>query len=185
MTLHAGTKGCDLSKWNGPTIPPGYDFYIIQASHGQAEEPGWRDQFNQVVHAGKPLGLYHFAESTDPAGAQAEARFFHGLVGFLQPEQVHMGFWLDAETGQNAAWLDNFRSVVALPWCGVYGSLNDFNSHYPQYMHFGLNWLAEPDGVVVPGGWSTPDHILRQSGIAGGVDVDLFDPAQPYPPAWN
>ena len=160
-----------------------YDGVIVQASHGTVEEVGWRAQVNEVVAAGKILGLYHFAELGPSAAAQAS--FFHGLVGYLKPAQVRGGFWVDVEVaGLNSAWVDQFRSAVALPWCGLYSDLSMFNGPLLAYQHFALNWLAFPFGTVVAPGWSIPDHILVQTGVVNGVDQDLPTVAQPYPGAW-
>lgn len=158
---------------------------IIQTSHGRAEEVGWREQFNECVAAQRPLGLYHFAESTDIAGAIAEAQLFYGLVGFLRPEQVYLGLFVDPETGQRTPWVDAFRSAANLFAVGLYGNLSAFNLLFREYMHFGLNWLAMPDGTTVPFGWTVPDHVLVQYGQVDGIDANRWGPAQPYPFAWS
>lgn len=160
-----------------------HDGAIIRAGTGEfgiREDKAWRQHFNACVAAGRPLGLYWFA-GRDPTN---EAHFFRSLVAFLRPVQVHLGYWCDAETGQDAAYLDMFRSAVQLAWCGVYGCLSNFNHDYPSYKHFGLNWLAWPSYPHVPAGMTVPDHILRQTGETGGLDTDLILPVQPYPPAW-
>lgn len=179
-------QGCDVSEWQTPgTVDlQVVDFCIIRCSHGTTEDRHWRSHFNNVVQAGKPLGLYHTGEGFTP---QAEASYFHNLVGFLRPEQVHMGYWLDNEGNNpvvNGWWMDSFRSWVRLPWVGVYGNLAMFNNMGVSYKHFGINWLAMPTGTQVPPGWSIPDHILLQDGIQNGVDHDVVQAAQPYPPAW-
>jgi hypothetical protein len=160
------------------------DGWIIRAGTGQynlREDYIWRGAFNECVKAGKPLGLYWFAGGSP----SMEASFFHGLVGFLSPEQVRLGFWLDAETGQDAGYVTQFRAACQLPFCGLYGSLNNFNTDYPQYLHFGMNWLAMPTGTVVPSGWEVPDHIMVQTGIVNGLDANEVLSALPYPPQWT
>jgi len=176
--------GVDVSSWQAPGSVhfAAVDFAIIRTSHGLTEDTGWRAHFNAVVAAGKPLGLYHFAETTSSPEAQAD--YFHGLAGFLSAAQVHMGWWLDVEQGQDGSWVDRFRSRVALPTIGLYSNLAGFNGGLAPYQHFMLNWLAMPAGVVVPAGWRIPDHILVQTGQFAGVDVDVVEPAQPYPGAW-
>lgn len=173
---------CDISEWQAPGSVDlsRYDGVIIRASHGTTEDRHWRDHFNNAVRAGRQLGLYHYQEHGVP---ENEASFFHGLVGFLHPDQVRGGFWDDVEEGQPSSSVDRFRAWVRLPWCGVYSNLAGFNNNLREYMHFGLNWLAMPDGTVVPSGWSVPDHILRQSG-QNPIDVDVISAAQPYPGAW-
>ena len=184
---------CDVSEWQAPGSVDfaKYDAVIIRASHGTTEDLHWRKHFDDTVAAGRRVGLYHFAEEHPSPAAQAS--FFHGLVGFLKPPQVWAGFWLDGEpnnddgdpwAGPNSPWVDQFRSAVALPWCGLYGNLSSFNTRCQAYMHFGLNWLAMPIGTTLPAGWAIPDHVLVQAGTVNGVDQDLPTVAQPYPGAW-
>jgi hypothetical protein len=178
----------DVSHWQpaGSVNFAAYDGAIIEVSHELVEDPLWRVHFNAVVAAHRPLGLYHYAGSSP----QAEAEMFFGLVGFLAPAQVHGGYWLDAEDGQDNVWVDEFRSAVRLPWCGLYSNLAGFNGPLVAYQHFGINWLAMPTGTVVPEGWTIPDHIMVQTRqdltLVNGikVDVDEILTAQPYPGAW-
>lgn len=180
------TTGIDVSEWQAPGSinysAPGIGFVIIRASHGMTEDRHWRQHFNDVVAAGKPLGLYHYMEHNVP---ENEASFFHGLVGFLAAEQVAMGWWLDVEEGQSWQQVDRFRSWVALPTCGVYANLGAFNSNLLPYLRFQLNWLAWPDAPNNPHGYAVPNHILLQSAPAFGVDWDTSQPAQPYPGFWS
>ena len=177
-------NGIDVSEWQAPGSVDftAADFAIIRASHGTTEDRHWREHFNACVAAGKPLGLYHYFEKATP---EAEASFFHNLVAFLQADQVHRGFWLDSEEQRPASDVDRFRSWVRLPWCGLYSNLAGYNGPLVAYQHFALNWLAMPDGTTLPPGWAIPDHIMRQTGIRGGIDQDVTLPAQPYPPAWS
>lgn len=175
--------GLDLSEWQRPgTVNlSAVEFVIIRASHGMTEDKHWREHFNNAVAAGKPIGLYHYAEHYVP---ENEASYFHGLTGFLTAEQCAMGWWLDLEEGQDGTWADRFRAWVRLPTCGVYANLSAFNGPLRTYMHFGLNWLAWPSAPYVPPGMAVPDHILRQTGQANGVDTDEKKLAQPMPAAW-
>ena len=178
------TTGIDISEWQAPgsvNFGP-YAFVIIRTSHGMTEDKAWRLHFNAAVAAGRSIGLYHYAEHNVP---ENEASFFHGLAGFLTPEQCRMGWWLDVEEGQDSTWADRFRAWVHLPTIGVYSNLAGFNGPLRAYMHFGLNWLAWPSAPSVPAGYAVPDHILRQTGQAGGVDTDVMQPAQPMPLAWQ
>src|SRR5579872_4373194 len=127
-------QGGDISEWQLPgTVDfASRDFWIIRASHGTTEDRHWREHFNGCVGAGKPLGLYHYLEHDVP---ENEASFFHGLVGFLTADQVHLGFWLDVEEGQPAGDVDRFRAWVRLPWVGVYSNLNGFNNNLRDYFH--------------------------------------------------
>lgn len=188
MSLPINAEGGDLSEWQ---IPANVNFasrafWIIRASHGVTEDKQWRGHFNACVAAGRPLGLYHYLEATNPAAAEAEAVFFRGLVGFLRPEQVALGFWCDSEVdGQSEACVDAFRAACELFAVGVYSNLAGFNERLPGYEHFGLNWLAMPTGTTLPAGWTVPDHVLLQDGLKDGLDHDVLLPAQPYPSAWG
>lgn len=179
-------SGIDVSEWQAPGsvnfAAAGIDFVIIRASHGTTEDRHWREHFNAVVAAGKPLGLYHYMELGVP---ENEASFFHGLVGFLTAEQVAMGWWLDVEEGQSAQAVDRFRSWVALSTIGVYANLSSFATTLATYQRFQLNWLAWPDYPANPSGYPVPNHILRQGAPAFGVDWDTKLPAQPFPDAWS
>ena len=184
--------GCDVSEWQAPGSVDfaAYEGIIIRASHGTTEDLHWRAHFNAVVAAGKPLGLYHFAEEAPTPIIQAN--YFRALVGFLKPAQARGGFWLDAEpteapapwAGPDSGWVDTFRANVSLPWCGLYSNLSLFNGQLKAYSRFALNWLAWPLGTVLEPGWTVPTYILRQTGVVNGVDQDQMVAAQPYPGAW-
>lgn len=118
-------KFIDISSWNSveTAAMDGIDGVIVKTTQGtQYVNPKADGQYQLAKKKGRLLGIYHYAEGSDPV---AEAEYFYkhskGYIGEAVP-------FLDWEAGENRSWgdfnwcrkfVDHFHKISGV-WCGIY-----------------------------------------------------------------
>lgn len=161
-------------------------FAIIKATEGV----GWTDPDFAVnrrnAHAaGLIVGLYHFARP-DTNSPDAEAAYFSGVIGPLQPNEFVCFDWERAYTGDHVAWsktwLDDVRrSRSTTPFIYLNQGEERGQNWAPVASTYPL-WLAAYDGTTAQPSvpyWGAP-RMKQYSdagtvlGVSGPVDVNVF-----------
>ena len=181
------------------------DFIIVKVSGGtsyvndRAHEAGrdWRDIANEVLKAGKLLGLYHYAcEYGSEPGGKAEAEFFlKQIKGFEGKAVLCLDFEAHAQTmpvSYAKAWLDTVASKTgSTPMFYGYASYLNSRNHstiakYPLWMasylnryEWGSGYVANPDNTWDTGSWAKMTMYQYAStryikGYDGRLDVNVF-----------
>ncbi|WDF83653.1 GH25 family lysozyme [Lacticaseibacillus pabuli] len=171
------------------------DAVIVKATEGTSYvNPGFAKHPQQVLAAGKGLGLYHFARQG--TSWQAEADHFLAVV---KPYLGKATLWLDWEAGavkNGTAWAKNwldyvYRKTGVRP--GIYMGLADENAYgwsavaaagYPlwvaQYNNYNSVWGFAPRSiyghVAHKWQWTAFQYTSsgRLSGWAANLDLDVY-----------
>lgn len=181
------------------------DFIIVKVSGGTSyvndrahnADRDWRDIANEVLKAGKLLGLYHYAcEYDSEPGGKAEAEFFlKQIKGFEGKAVLCLDFEAHAQNmpvSYAKAWLDTVASKTgSTPLFYGYASyLNSRNhsaiSKYPLWMASYLNryergsgYVSNPDNTWDTGSWAKMTMYQYSStrtinGYGDRLDVNVF-----------
>ena len=135
--------------------------------------------------AGLTVGFYHFARATN---AVAEADHFCNVLGSLTPGDIVALDWEvpgSDPVGWSLAWLAHVESRLGVKPLIYMNKSAEANSDWgPVVRNNNGLWLADYDFApqVVPNSSHWPFVALKQysdrgvvSGIAGGVDLDVFE----------
>lgn len=118
-------KIIDVSSWNSveTAAGQGVDGVIVKTTQGtHYVNPKADQQYQLAKKNGKLLGIYHYAEGTDP---KAEAEYFYNNSKGYIKEAIP---FLDWEAGENRSWgnpnwcrafVDHFHALTGV-WCGIY-----------------------------------------------------------------
>jgi lysozyme len=189
-------KGIDVSHFQGQIDWPsvarqGIAFAYAKASEGSGvTDPQFGVNYAAMRAAGIARGAYHFLHADVDAGVQA--RHFLSVLGSAQPGDLPPMLDVETACGLQCAAIDS----AALAWLTevgqalgctplLYSSLAFWNSNLagcPALCAYPL-WIAEYTSAaapVLPHGVSTYtiwQHAQtgRLDGIAGAVDLDLFN----------
>lgn len=175
----------DVSQWQGDIdwsqVPA--PIALIKVSDGSGYlDPKANHNYYGAKAAGKAVGMYHFAEWTDPV---AEANEFIKAVSPLEEGDVLI---LDVEaitTADPVAWVNSWVSTVhdaTGTWPLLYMSLSTLNAYaWGALLNECGLWVA--DWAVPPSGTVPTNHVyvMQQytdsgsvAGIQGHVDLDAW-----------
>ncbi|MCL4474213.1 MAG: glycoside hydrolase family 25 protein [Actinobacteria bacterium] len=189
----AATMGIDISKAQGSidwdTLLTSTDFVIMKAGGGNIglyPDPQFGRNQLEARRVGIARGYYYFAGGSDPV---AEADYFYGLVGKLQPgEVVALDFEVDHPdpVGYSLAFLQRAEQLFGVKPL-LYTNMNRIWTHdwravstngYPLW-----GAIYDDDHNVMPlaGAWSVP--AIKQFSDAGAlpgigenpVDLDVLN----------
>jgi len=169
--------------------------YVNDRAHKAARD--WKDIANEVLKAGKLLGLYHYAcEYDSEPGGKAEAEFFlKQIKGFEGKAVLCLDFEAHAQSmpvSYAKAWLDTVASKTgATPmFYGYAAYLNSRNhsaiSKYPLWMasylnryEWGQGYVDSPANTWDTGSWAKMTMYQYSStryisGYGGRLDVNVF-----------
>ena len=169
--------------------------YVNDKAHGAARN--WRDIANEVLKAGKLLGLYHYVcEYDSEPGGKAEANFFlKQIKGFEGKAVLCLDFEAHAQSmpvSYAKAWLDTVASKTgSTPMFYGYASYINSRNHsaiskYPLWMasylnryEWGQGYVSNPDNTWDTGSWAKMTMYQYAStrtikGYGGRLDVNVF-----------
>lgn len=178
-------KGIKISA-----LDPSPDFVIVKATQGDGfVSDAFEEQAEETLSLNKLLGIYHYAEGTDP---KKEAEHFLSVVSKYKGEAI---FFLDWESYDNAKFNTGQDKEWITKWCNIVeASMNTNVVVYVSkaYIHLvPLNyemWIAQyANKKPVYGFQSNPwnegsyDCLIRQyastgrlNGYNGNLDLDKF-----------
>jgi lysozyme len=185
-------NGIDVSNWQGTVdwnavVGGGVQFAFAKATEGVTfVDPQFARNWSEMRRVGLPRGAYHFAQP-DQNSPQAEADFFLGTVGPLQPGDLVA---LDLEAGSGdltawtLAWLERARSQVGfrpLVYSGAWFMQPRLAANNPDLAQHGL-WLAAYTGTIpapplnwpVIAFWQHTDSATIP-GVQGNCDANFFN----------
>lgn len=165
------------------------DFVIVKVTEGTGyENPFWRQQAEATLHAGKRLGLYHFANDDD-AGSQARY--------FLDRAKRYAGratFWLDwestavptgpgpalaflnqvaAETGSTPGFYTYQNVLSSYDWSQVAARYPLWVAGGPEYSDYGRAYSDPPVPSVPYWGGGALVHQYTEDGRLPGYSGTL------------
>lgn len=200
-------NGIDIASWQEgiDVAKVQADFVIVKVSGGtsyvndRAHDAwkDWRDIANEVLKAGKLLGLYHYAcEYGKAPGGKAEAEFFlRQIKGFEGKAVLCLDWEADAQNqpvSYAKAWLDTVaKATGSTPMFYGYASYLNSRSHdsikkYPLWMasylnryEWGTGYVDNPDNTWDTGSWDKMTMYQYAStrtikGYADRLDVNVF-----------
>ncbi len=199
--------GIDIASWQEgiDVAKVQADFVIVKVSGGtsyvndRAHDAwkDWRDIANEVLKAGKLLGLYHYAgEYGIKKTGKAEAEFFlRQIKGFEGKAVLCLDWEADAQTfpvSYAKEWLDTVaKATGSTPMFYGYASYLNSRSHdsikkYPLWMasylnryEWGTGYVDNPDNTWDTGSWDKMTMYQYAStrtikGYANRLDVNVF-----------
>ena len=194
MTLH----GIDIASWQAgiDVAEVDADFVIVKVCGGtEYVNPYWKAWANEVLAAGKLLGLYHYANDFGWNPAEAEADFFLEFVREFEGKFIPVLDWEDEALENPVSWAKTWLDIVAAetgatPWFYA-GALDvsstDYSSisHYPLwkasylYRYDGAGYVDDPDDIWGNGNWATMTAYQYTStgyvdGYDGRLDLSVF-----------
>lgn len=190
MTAISGAQGLDCSSWQNviswaPVAASGRDFVYVKASEGTSTSYSTLNaQYQGAINAGLTVGLYHFADPTQ--SAQANAQAFAAQINRLGATTGHLPPALDLEegTGDLSGWAAQFvatlRQLTGCQQVAVYSSVSFFSSHIGEnWMDDDIIlWLADYSAPMGKPRYASPRLAIHQYSNTGQVpgvscDVDL------------
>jgi lysozyme len=163
----------DISRWQGAWQDTGEPIVMIKMSGGDSGlymDSQAAHNYDSAVAAGKAVGGYHFAGSTDPV---AEANFFMNAMKPLTENDVYCLDW-EVHNSNPPAWCLTFMQTVHNAigvWPLIYMNLSTLNSFdwSAVLANSGL-WLADWNNN--PSGTIATSHTYVMQQYADGPNYD-------------
>lgn len=199
------TKGIDVSDYQGSinwsqVAGSGYKFAFVKATEGEgftgdpiARQQNFEINAEGASSAGLLVGAYHFARPDLGNNASDEARWFVNVTGsYIKPGYLRPV--LDIEKGATTLggtalskwigeWMETVKNetgVEPLIYTSADYSANYLNASLTRYDLWIAHWTYDINSTPDTGiwdGWEFWQYSNKGnvSGIAGDVDLDLFD----------
>ena len=178
-------RGIDVSFYQGEInwydVRDEVTFAIIRIGQGtRIIDEQFENNYNGAKDAGVQLGAYLYCDSTDVAGAEAEANQVLQLLSGKQFEwPIYYDIEGDALNGDVNGMATTFCSILQQNnyFCGIYSSASPLSTQFSQEVLSSYAiWVANYD-VEQPsfdGEWGIWQYTSSGSvnGISGNVDMD-------------
>ena len=178
-------RGIDVSFYQGEInwydVRDEVTFAIIRIGQGtRIIDEQFENNYNGAKDAGVQLGAYLYCDSTDVAGAEAEANQVLQLLSGKQFEwPIYYDIEGDALNGDVNGMATTFCSILQQNnyFCGIYSSASPLSTQFSQEVLSSYAiWVAnyDVDQPSFDGEWGIWQYTSSGSvnGIGGNVDMD-------------
>ncbi len=198
-TVQEGTKGIDVSFWQGEidfnaVKASGVEYVILRAGYGRRAyqiDPSFYHNYDAAKAAGLPVGIYWYSYALTPEDAVMEAKACLEVLGH---RTLDFPVAFDIEESKQLKLKPEEFSAIATAFCGeiekagyyasIYGSANPLTALLTPEAKARFNiWVAHYN-VAAPA-YANPYGMWQYSckGVVSGIkgDVDLDYAYMDYP----